>query len=1400
MPLKYLRMGLLALLIAGLHPVIAQKWNKTYDKLDAKYEVGDYATAKKGILKVEKKVRKKLGANSPVLATTLLRKAKYNNGLGLLIEVESVLEEAIELSNAVNGDQPAEHGYLLKEGAKILVEYGNYRKAQDYVDSARLVLESSGNLIEDIEVELKVLDAQILMGKGFYQEAIALVDEQTPFFQQRVAAASKKDEEPRAELGALLIAKANALRLMGDYLRSDSAFISNEVWLGDELGKTHMLYARNQYLNTKLLEENGLEVKAQADRYEDIYKLAIRKYQNSHKVIMDIRESLLKAFYENNNNSKRKLVQGELKKTLRKSFPKRSIHTLADDLVRLNYRYLSEDLDAVEKRIARLMSDSRIPGSHEYRVMILEFANNVARLRGNTKNTESYLNEILDIKEYLYGDESANYHMTKVKLANYLIDYTDRFDEASGIYESSFDAIVKPEITEGHVDYLDILNHQAKFYEETDEYKKAASILEEALGVARRKYDNRDVAYGDELVQIAGLQIRIGNYDEAEDNLETALSIYDELKGDEIKSTTAIALITKATLLGIKGEYDEAEYTLNRSEKLLNRGALIETATLGLDENLAWLYVKLGRLQDAAEALDETIKTTTAQFGGSSRQLLMPLSLRSELLLTRGEYSEAEQAARRANNISKAIFDTESSKHVPSMLRLASVYSTIGDYDKAQRELTNAIAILKVQFGTDHVDVAKAISQLALAKFYKNEPLDKVEDEFLQAEKIIGRKLGASNPTYAEVLKNLAIVNIASENYSTAFTYLDDAGRIWEAKIGRRNNINAATISVLKGDIYYRQKRFDRAEVFYEEARKAYQKIFDKSHPEYTKVRSKLAKNHFMKGDWSQAQSQMEEVLDNYRTFITKYFPALSEREKAKFWNTIKPDYEFYNTLVISRAQNEKYLGELFDNALLTKALLLNSSIKIRERIASSEDEQLKQLYGDWINKKELLTAALSMSAEQLEENAISTSSLNQEVELLEKELSLRSELFGRSVDQAPVTWENVKESLNENEVALEMVRYRVFDHVFTDSVVYAMLYVTGDKRSVPQVILLQNGEDLERRYLKYYRNNIKYRLQDTYSYEQFWKPILDKIGSIATIYMSPDGVYNQINLEAIPTPDGRYVLDNSNIILLSNTKDLYLNRQQPKQVTEKQVAMLFGNPTFYVDSKPGQPDSNSGLSRNSVEVVSQLPGTEAEIKQLKEYLTERGWEIQDRVEMDATELEMKAVENPLVFHVATHGFFESAGPKTSALNAELNENNSYENPLLKTGLLLTGAGDIFNQTKFNYNVDNGILTAYEAMNLNLDQTDLVVLSACETGLGEVEAGEGVYGLQRAFLVAGAKTIIMSLFKVSDEATQQLMVKFYRKWIETGNKRQAFIDAKKEIRNEFGNPIYWGPFIMIGLD
>jgi CHAT domain-containing protein len=232
----------------------------------------------------------------------------------------------------------------------------------------------------------------------------------------------------------------------------------------------------------------------------------------------------------------------------------------------------------------------------------------------------------------------------------------------------------------------------------------------------------------------------------------------------------------------------------------------------------------------------------------------------------------------------------------------------------------------------------------------------------------------------------------------------------------------------------------------------------------------------------------------------------------------------------------------------------------------------------------------------------------------------------------------------------------------------------------------------------------------------------------------------------------------------------------------------MVGNPTFYT-------------SANGSASIGQLPGTEIEVQQLTTLLSNSGWYTDTYIEEQATEEKIKQLNNPKVFHIATHGFFtpkQSVESGKEALGSI--ETQSTQNPLLRTGLMLSGAGDIFDVTDYNLNIENGILTAYEAMNLNLDNTELVVLSACKTGLGDLSVGEGVYGLQRAFIVAGAKTLIMSMFKVNDEATQKLMVLFYEKWLQTGNKRQAFVDAKKELRNEFKEPIYWGAFIMIGLD
>jgi CHAT domain-containing protein len=273
------------------------------------------------------------------------------------------------------------------------------------------------------------------------------------------------------------------------------------------------------------------------------------------------------------------------------------------------------------------------------------------------------------------------------------------------------------------------------------------------------------------------------------------------------------------------------------------------------------------------------------------------------------------------------------------------------------------------------------------------------------------------------------------------------------------------------------------------------------------------------------------------------------------------------------------------------------------------------------------------------------------------------------------------------------------------------------------------------------------------------------------------------------------YVFDEMEVQNVTNTKDLVI-RKIPKPA-KKQI-VLFGNPDYAMDENTHH--ANEMYSN----LLNQLPGTEEEVKKINKTMSQNNWSPKMFMGDNATEKNIKNLNNPKVLHVATHGFFE----KDMVVGNENDQDKERvkENPLLRSGLMLAGASvtlynrnnTIFNAQKIESNYEDGILTAYEAMNLNLDNTELVVLSACETGQGEVKNGEGVYGLQRAFVIAGAKSIMISLWKVNDETTQKLMSAFYLEWIKTGNKTSAFRNAQVSLKKEFPEPYYWGAFVMVG--
>ncbi len=1384
------------------------KYDKMLKKAETAYEAGSYESAMSALEKFKKKATKKLGAQNGYIPTYYLLFAKYNLASGMVIDFESNLKTAETSSVSIHQENSLKNGVLLLDAADLHIQSGTYRVAKQYLERSRKVLETGSFITEPLKARLDLSMAEVLIGQGFYNEALGLLSERDRYFAGRaIKQESFVDDKgnlksrrlPEEEMierysdyARLLTNISNAFRGKGNFLSADSAFASSSTWIDKNLGESKIPFIRNQFYWSNLIVEGGLEADQSFPRglgYDRALNNLKIAHKPSHYLAIEIYEQFLKRLLLEGNSSRFSNTKLEFEKMINKNFPGSSIYNVRLKAVEFDSRLSKDKTRNLETDAKKVINSKGLPRNNITTAEISDFLFELSQENKNYKNSEVYLKDIIEIKSELLGEEAPEVHLAKVHLANFYLDFTDNVTEAGKIYEESFTNVVEKEIDASHKDHLDILNHLAVYYELTDKYNQAVLSLDKASDVARSKYSDTDYQYGAELTSIARLQIKLGQYEKAEENINLSLKILEEFRKEVGKQGYLVnAIETEATLFGIKGLFDEATDALDRSAKILSKnGNITGIDDLTTAKELSSLLIQLGKYSGTEELLDGLIKDYEKLYGPNSSRLIEPLVNKGRLTLLKGDYTEADRIALRANQIAVTVYTEKSTKAAPTQKLLSDIDYIIGDYDKAEDNIQKALVSQEKQFGRNHIEVAKSISQLALIKFYKGDNRKEVEKLMLESRDIMGAKLGKDNPQYADILKNVAIVYISEKRYDIAFNSLTIAESIWKAKTGRKNNINLASIYTLTGDVFYQQKKYDKAEEFYSKSKDLYEKFFSRTHPEYVKVLSKQAKVYYMEKDFKRSKKNIEEALNNYESFIKQFFPALSEREKAKYWNTIKSDFEFYNTLAFSQLEDFRDLsGKVYNYQLLTKALLLSSSIKIRERILNSKDEILITTYTDWLQKKEVLTNALSMSTQQLAENEIDPVALGNEVEKIEKELSEKSELFGQNFENKRITYENVQKSIGKNEVAIEMIRYRHFDHTFTDSIIYVALYVKSDNAR-PKVVELAEGHRMETRFLKYYRNCITGKIPDDVSYKAFWEPIQKQIGQYSTIFLSPDGVYNQINLEAIPTPDGKYVIDNSNIVIVSNTKDLYLRKIKAKTANASNTATMFGNPTFY-------------LTASSSNNIPSLPGTELEINELQDLLKQKGWATDKYLEKNATEEHVKELESPKIFHIATHGFYTPSVDENEVTEMTESETAMAENPLLKTGLLLKGAGDLRNKSKYNYNIESGILTAYEAMSLNLDQTDLVVLSACETGLGDISNGEGVYGLQRAFLVAGAKTLIMSMFKVDDTATQKLILSFYKKWLASGNLRKSFVDAKIELRLEYPEPYYWGTFMMIGLD
>lgn len=456
------------------------------------------------------------------------------------------------------------------------------------------------------------------------------------------------------------------------------------------------------------------------------------------------------------------------------------------------------------------------------------------------------------------------------------------------------------------------------------------------------------------------------------------------------------------------------------------------------------------------------------------------------------------------------------------------------------------------------------------------------------------------------------------------------------------------------------------------------------------------------------------------------------------------------------------------------------------------------------------------------------TEDLEEKANAREKELARTVSGYADAIRQ--VRWQEVQQNLGKQEVAIEFVQCKINFPKKTDSTLYAALVLKKEAANpvfIPlfeekQLLALLQPSKTEANTVHfaslYASRGIKPLRTQTLAdlFDLLWKPLEPELNEVRKIYFSPAGALHRLALGAIPMPGKSGTLaDRYEFVELGSMRQLVVPAAYQPANND---AVLFGGLHYEADSpmapvvpalpaeKPSpvlQPEMAARGLVHRGDSWEYLPGTEAEVSSIGRQLKQKKLAVQIFRDSSGTEEAFKNLgknkPSPRILHLATHGFFFPDPSKKQLEGASEPVFKTSDNPMIRSGLLLAGANHAWKTGEtLQPGREDGILTAYEISQMNLSNTELVVLSACETGLGDITGNEGVYGLQRAFKIAGAKYLIMSLWQVPDRQTSLLMTAFYKKWLsEKRSIPEAFRAAQKELREAGLDPYQWAGFVLV---
>ena len=1013
----------------------------------------------------------------------------------------------------------------------------------------------------------------------------------------------------------------------------------------------------------------------------------------------------------------------------------------------------------------------------------------------------------LTIREKVLGTEHPLVASSLNNLAA-LYQSQGNYPAAEPLFKRSLSIIEKAFGSE-HPLVASSLNNLAALYQSQGNYpaaeplfKHSLSIREKALGV-----DHPDVATS--LNNLAGLYRSQGNYAAAEPLFKRSLAIREKALGVD-HPDVATSLNNLALLYSSQGNYPAAEPLHKRSLAIYEKALGAEHPLVANSlNNLALLYDSQGNYPAAEPLLKRSLAISEKALGSEHPNVATSLNNLAALHRAQGNYQAAEPLYKRSLAIREKSLGADHPDVANSLSNLAELYRQQGNYSAAEPLYKRSLAILEKALGVDHPLIATSLNNLAvLYQVQGNYPT--AEPLYKRSLAILEKALGSEHPSVAQSLNNLAFLYQSQGNYPTAEPLYKRSLTIREKALGANHPDVAQSLNNL-AVLYAAQGNVSSAEPLYRRSLAISEKALGADHPLIATSLNNLAVLYQVQGNIDRAITFLQKGLEIEEVNLKLNLATGTETQKQAYMQTVSGTTNGTISLHVQSAPTNPAATRLALTTILQrKGRLLDILSTNLQTLRQYITPDIQPQFDQWLTLKSQL-ANLALKNTPIDKYR----PLQQQAEELESNLNLRSAEL-QTINET-VTIAAVQKQIPTDAVLIEFFRYSPFnpkaalnkDKWGKPRYVAYILQNQGEPKWVDlgEAATLEPSIQTFRQAISRPPTNPDRDVDPQLTVaevkqvareldQKLMQPIRPLLGNARHLLISPDSDLNLIPFAALVDQQKRFLLETYDITYLSSGRDLL--RQNRKGINLQNPVLFsdpdYGKPSDKLIASIGRNPCPTQIAARGEEITSlanqifcQLPNVAAETSAIQNLLPQ----AQLLSQSQATKSAAKKLRNPSILHFATHGFFLPDPPNTNP------DTPIRQNPLSQSALVLAN----FNQRQSCSDSDsncNGLLTAQDVTTIDLRGTKLVFLSACETGLGKVSNGEGVYGLRRAFTLAGAESQVMSLWKVNDQVSRELVESYYKNLKANQGRSQSLKTIQLDLLKKYQYPYYWAAFIPSG--